>query len=211
ERGSIRGCREIRCEDRGHEGRREDPRSPLMSKLRVSGGEARGRRLKAPKNIRPTQGMVKQAIFNMVGPSIEGAEVLDLYAGTGALGIEALSRGAARAVFVDSSYRAIRTIRANLELTGLADRAEVHKREVPRFLHETDESFTLALADPPYAMVPADLDALVGALEPRLRHPGWRAALTRPAKGYTPVIPVDWRAARELKYGDTLVLVYEEV
>ena len=66
-----------------------------MSKLRVAGGEARGRRLKAPKNIRPTQGMVKQAIFNMVGPRIEGANVLDLFAGSGALGIEALSRGAA--------------------------------------------------------------------------------------------------------------------
>ena len=180
--------------------------------MRVVAGSARGRRLApVPAGTRPVSDRAREGLFSSLGPAIEGADVLDLYAGTGALGIEALSRGAARAVFVDSSYRAIRTIRANLELTGLADRAEVHKREVPRFLHETDEPFTLALADPPYAMVPADLDALVGALEPRLRHPGWRAALTRPAKGYTPVIPVDWRAARELKYGDTLVLVYEEV
>ena len=66
-----------------------------MSPLRVSGGEARGRRLKAPKNIRPTQGIVKQAIFNIVASQIEDARVLDLFAGSGAIGIEPLSRGAA--------------------------------------------------------------------------------------------------------------------
>src|SRR5207302_58590 len=72
-----------------------------MGKLRVGGGEARGRRLKAPKGIRPTQGIVKAAIFNLVGPGIEGAHVLDLFAGSGAIGIEALSRGAAQVTFVD--------------------------------------------------------------------------------------------------------------
>ena len=72
-----------------------------MSPLRVSGGEARGRRLKAPKNIRPTQGIVKQAIFNLVATQIEDARVLDLFAGSGAIGIEALSRGAAHVTFVD--------------------------------------------------------------------------------------------------------------
>ena len=76
-----------------------------MSKLRVSGGDARGRRIKAPRNIRPTQGMVKAAIFNMVAARIDGARVLDLFAGSGALGIEALSRGAAQVTFVDRERR----------------------------------------------------------------------------------------------------------
>src|SRR5207248_10472464 len=97
-----------------------------MSRLRVSGGEARGRRLKAPKNIRPTQGMVKQAIFNMVGnmvgPSIEGSEVLDLFAGSGALGIEALSRGAARVTFVDQQPRGLAILRQNLDALGFKER-----------------------------------------------------------------------------------------
>jgi 16S rRNA (guanine966-N2)-methyltransferase len=137
--------------------------------------------------------------------------VVDLYAGTGALGIEALSRGAARATFVDSSPAAIRAIRHNLELTGLAERAAVRRLDVLRFLREPGETATLALADPPYDIASKTLDALVTGLAGRLTAPGWRFALTRPTRGYRPVIPVDWRAARELKYGDTLILVYEEV
>ena len=85
-----------------------------MSNLRVAGGEARGRRLKAPKGIRPTQGMVKQAIFNLVGPDIADAQVLDLFAGSGALGIEALSRGAGSCMFVESDRSLARLIAENL-------------------------------------------------------------------------------------------------
>jgi len=89
-----------------------------MSRLRVAGGEARGRRLKAPKNIRPTQGVVKQAIFNMVAARIEGATVLDLFAGSGALGIEALSRGAASVTFVEQQPRGLAILRQNLDALG---------------------------------------------------------------------------------------------
>src|SRR5437016_11782722 len=96
-----------------------------MSRLRVSGGEARGRRLKAPKTIRPTQGMVKQAIFNMVGPRIEGATVVDLFAGSGALGIEALSRGASRVTFVDQQPRGLAILQQNLDALGFKDRANL--------------------------------------------------------------------------------------
>src|SRR2546430_9508382 len=105
-----------------------------MSRLGVSGGEARGRRLKAPKNIRPTQGMVKQAIFNMVGPSIEGSEVLDLFAGSGALGIEALPRGAARVTFVDQQPRGPASPRHDLDAPGLNERANIIRGEVVRWL-----------------------------------------------------------------------------
>src|SRR5487761_340622 len=92
-----------------------------MPGLRVSGGDAKGRRLKAPKGIRPTQGMVKQAIFNLVGPAIEGADVLDLFAGSGALGIEALSRGAAGVTFVDHQVRGLAILRQNLDVLGLKE------------------------------------------------------------------------------------------
>ena len=180
--------------------------------MRVVAGAARGRRLApVPAGTRPVSDRAREGLFSSLGPKVTEAEVLDLYAGTGALGIEALSRGALRASFVDSAHGAIRTIRANLVLTGLDQRAKVHERDVLRFLGETDASFSLAFADPPYALPERDLDALVGAVDVRLGRPGWRFVLTRPAKGYTPVIPVDWRVARELKYGDTLVLVYEEV
>src|SRR5260370_34159587 len=111
-----------------------------MSKLRVSGGEARGRRLKAPKNIRPTQGMVKQAIFNMVGPSVEGASVLDLFAGSGALGIEALSRGAANVTFVDREPRGLAILRQNLDALGLKDRANVIRGDVVRWLETAPDA-----------------------------------------------------------------------
>src|SRR2546430_699252 len=124
-----------------------------MSHLRVSGGEARGRRLKAPKNIRPTQGMVKQAIFNMVGARIEGANVLDLFAGSGALGIEALSRGAVSVTFVDQEPRGLAILRQNLDALGFKDRARVVRADVVRWLEASPDSVRSAdfvFLDPPY-------------------------------------------------------------
>jgi 16S rRNA (guanine966-N2)-methyltransferase len=150
-------------------------------------------------------------LFSSLGAAVEEASVLDLYAGTGALGIEALSRGARSAAFVESAHGALRAIRANLELTGFADRASVYGRDALAFLREGDERYDLALVDPPYGTEPETVNSLVEALSRRLAAPGWRAALTRPSKGYNPVIPVDWRVARELGYGDTLILVYQEV
>ncbi|HYM96602.1 MAG TPA: 16S rRNA (guanine(966)-N(2))-methyltransferase RsmD, partial [Candidatus Sulfotelmatobacter sp.] len=124
-----------------------------MGKLRVSGGEARGRRLKAPKNIRPTQGMVKQAIFNMVGPEIEDARVLDLFAGSGAIGIEALSRGAAGVTFVDREPRGLAILRQNLDALGLKQRALVVRGDVVRWLEASRDAVRSAdfvFLDPPY-------------------------------------------------------------
>src|SRR5437764_14352246 len=124
-----------------------------MSKLRVAGGEARGRRLKAPKNIRPTQGMVKQAIFNMIGPRIEAAGVLDLFAGSGALGIEALSRGAARVTFVDQQPRGLAILRQNLDALGFRERSDVIRGDVVRWLETGPGALSAAdfvFLDPPY-------------------------------------------------------------
>jgi 16S rRNA (guanine966-N2)-methyltransferase len=171
----------------------------------VSGGEARGRRLKAPKGIRPTQGMVKQAIFNLVGPGIEGAHVLDLFAGSGALGIEALSRGAAGVTFVDHQARGLAILRQNLDVLGLKERAHVVRGDVVRWLEASPDSVKragLVFLDPPYDDVVLDralkvldrnLDDAVVVAEHSRRHQ--LPSLAR--------LKVD----RERRYGDTMVTV----
>ncbi len=124
-----------------------------MGNLRVSGGEARGRRLKAPRNIRPTQGIVKQAMFNIVGSMIGDARVLDLFAGSGAIGIEALSRGAAHVTFVDREPRGLAILRQNLDALGLKERARVVRADVARWLEALPadlQAADVAFLDPPY-------------------------------------------------------------
>ena len=117
--------------------------------MRVIAGQLRGRRIEAPKGTqtRPTSDFVRETAFNLIGP-VDGATVLDLYAGSGALGIEALSRGAERALFVDSSRDACRTIGANLEKLGL--KATVLCMDVERALANERGPYHLILADPPY-------------------------------------------------------------
>ena len=88
-------------------------------------------------------------MFNILQPDLEGATILDLFAGTGAIGIEALSRGAARAVFVDRAPKAVATVKENLRITGLADRAEVVRDDSFRFLERTTESFDIVYVAPP--------------------------------------------------------------
>src|SRR6516164_7356382 len=117
--------------------------------VRVIAGKLRGRRIAAPKGTttRPTSDFVRETAFNLIGP-VDGAAVLDLYAGSGALGIEALSRGAGRAVFVDSSRDACRAIGANLE--GLGLKATVLCQGAERALATERGPYDLILADPPY-------------------------------------------------------------
>ncbi len=119
--------------------------------MRVITGKARGVRLKAPAgmDIRPTAGLVKEAIFNIIQYDIEGRAVLDLFAGTGQLGIEALSRGAASCVFVDESTAAVRLIRENLEKTGL-EGGRIVQGEALRFL-EGGGKYDVIFLDPPYS------------------------------------------------------------
>ena len=104
--------------------------------MRVISGTARGRKLKEPvgSEIRPTGDLVKESIFNIIQFDVEGRRVLDLFAGTGQLGIEALSRGAKSAVFVDSKPEAVMLIRENLRICGLTDSAVIHTRDVLRYL-----------------------------------------------------------------------------
>lgn len=120
--------------------------------MRVITGTAKGRRLKTAegREVRPTAEKVKEAMFSMVQFELEGAVVLDLFAGSGQLGIEALSRGAAKAYFADSSAASIALVRENLEHTGLSDRAEVSHMPNTAFLRTAGERFDLAFLDPPY-------------------------------------------------------------
>jgi 16S rRNA (guanine966-N2)-methyltransferase len=117
--------------------------------VRVVAGEFRGRRLAAPRGARtrPTADRVREALFSMLG-DVSGARVLDLYAGSGALGIEALSRGARSAVFVDRDPRAVAAIERNLESLGLEQ--EVLRQDAVRFLARAEGTFDLVFCDPPY-------------------------------------------------------------
>lgn len=130
--------------------------------MRVIAGTARGIRLApVPRGIRPTSDRVRESVFNALGQFFDGGDVLDLYAGTGALGIEALSRGCDRAVFVEKNGRAVAAIRENLRRTGFEGRAEVVRGEVVRALERLREEgrlFRLILLDPPYRIPAAEVE-----------------------------------------------------
>ena len=176
-----------------------------MSKIRVSGGEARGRRLKAPKNIRPTMDMVKQAIFNMVGPDIEGSTVLDLFAGSGALGIEALSRGAAVVTFVDQHPRGLAILRQNLDALGFKERAHLVRSDVVRWLEASPDAIRAAdfvFLDPPYDDV--ILDRSLHAID---REVTGATVFVEHSRRQQPPSLDCLHVDRERRYGDTVVTV----
>jgi 16S rRNA (guanine966-N2)-methyltransferase len=131
--------------------------------VRVVAGEFKGRRLYAPRGARtrPTADRVREALFSMLG-DVSGARVLDLYAGSGALGIEALSRGAESAVFVERDQQALAALRRNLDAVG-AD-ADVRRQDVLRFLARSEGNFHLVFCDPPYDVAPRTAVALADAL-----------------------------------------------
>lgn len=124
--------------------------------MRIIGGWAGGRRLEAPRGAatRPTSDRVREALFSILGPPPEGARVLDLFAGAGGLGFEALSRGAAEVVFVDRAPAALRCVRDNAGALGVMDAVEIHRGDalaVLRRLASRGDRFDLVFVDPPYA------------------------------------------------------------
>ncbi|MBI3610860.1 MAG: 16S rRNA (guanine(966)-N(2))-methyltransferase RsmD [Nitrospirae bacterium] len=120
--------------------------------MRVIAGEAKGRRLKSPRGAetRPTSDKVKEAIFSILGNRVVDARVLDLFAGTGAIGIEALSRGAARVDFVESDKATADILAQNLAACGFQVRAESHRTDAFKFLKQIRQPYDLVFADPPY-------------------------------------------------------------
>jgi 16S rRNA (guanine966-N2)-methyltransferase len=178
--------------------------------MRVIAGEAKGRRLTGIRSsaIRPTSDRVREALFSALGDAVPEARVLDLYAGSGALGIEALSRGAACAVFVDSDREAVDAIRANLALTRMDDRATVVRSSVGGFLAAGRHGpFDLVFLDPPYVQgAPVgDLRSLVaGGL---LRAGVERVRVVLETRGPDAPPPVEGLELVSLRrYGDTTLV-----
>jgi 16S rRNA (guanine966-N2)-methyltransferase len=125
----------------------------VTANLRVHGGELGGRRLLTPKGVRPSQGVVKEAVFNILAAELEGTRVIDLCAGSGALGIEALSRGAVQATFVENDYKVIAILKRNLAELGLLTASSVHQAEAARWveLHPGEVGKAhIVFLDPPY-------------------------------------------------------------
>jgi 16S rRNA (guanine966-N2)-methyltransferase len=177
--------------------------------VRVIAGAAKGRRLAAPagRATRPTSDRVREALFSALQARLPGARVADLYAGSGALGIEALSRGAASATFVERAGPARRALADNLRRTGLAGAATVVPGDVRAALAAglPGAPFDLALLDPPYQVDPGELADVLARLVDHLR-PGATAVVERGRR--SPPVPWPRRLlpVRERRYGDTVLV-----
>jgi 16S rRNA (guanine966-N2)-methyltransferase len=180
-------------------------------RLRVVAGRAGGRRLESlpGEATRPTTERVREAVFSSLGSDTVGASVLDLYAGTGALAIEALSRGAAHAVLVDADRAAAELCRRNLAATDFADAARVVDATTAAFvalLPPSEAPFTLVTCDPPYATPDAEVEAVLIALTvPGWLAPGAIAVIERGVRTPVEPVPSGWRLRFARVYGDTLV------
>lgn len=178
--------------------------------MRVITGIARGRNLATLSGtdvVRPTSQKVKEAIFSAIQFDIEGRRVLDLFSGSGQLGIEALSRGAISAVFVDTSAAAIDVVKENLKVTGLSGQATVVKRDYKTFISATDSEFDIAFLDPPYnkgilldaLTLTADVMSDYGIIV--CEHPP-EVVLPQSVSGFV--------VSREYKYGKIMLTVYRK-
>ena len=175
--------------------------------MRVIAGSARGVPLAAPRGAatRPITDRVKETLFAILGERVPDAHVLDLYAGSGAIGIEALSRGAERCDFVERDRAALNVLRANLERTRLAEEADVHDADVERFLSASTGEWSVVVLDPPYEV--RAIVAPLRALQPHL------------APGASVVVKHFWRtevpepdglsAVRTRRFGETMLTFLE--
>jgi len=179
--------------------------------MRVISGTARGTILKAPDGMttRPTADRVKEALFSIIQYDLPGTKVLDLFGGTGQLGIEALSRGAKKACFVDANKNANAVIRENLKRTGFTESAEVIRTDYLSYLKSTSEKFDIIFLDPPYAEVFLE-NALKMITEIDILQSGGIIVTERPVgkellwefEGFT--------RSRDYKYGSTLLALYRK-
>ena len=174
---------------------------------RIVAGVAKGRRLAVPpRGTRPTSDRAREALFSSLETliDIEGARVLDLYAGTGGVGLEALSRGAAWATFVESDRGVCELLRANIRTVGI-DTAEVQRRQAANYLVNAgvDEPFDFVFADPPYAVGDEAVAALLTALAtPRWLSPGGVVVVERSARGEAPGWPDVIEPISHKRYGE---------
>jgi len=170
-----------------------------LGQLRIIGGQWRSRLVEfdAADGVRPTPDRVRQTLFDWLSPMIEGASVLDLFSGSGALGLEALSRGAATATFVETGAQQARAIRAALARLGAGLRADVLSQDALAYLANTAQRYDIVMLDPPYAS-PLLEQAL--ALLPRVLKPYNRVYLEWP-KGRAPALAPGWSLLREKQAG----------
>lgn len=181
--------------------------------MRVITGSARGRKLKPLPGLdtRPTADQVKESLFNILQFDIEGRRALDLFAGTGQLGIEALSRGAAFCDFVDVNPAAVKLIRENLQATGLADRASVARRDFLAFLQGCGgKKYDLVFLDPPYAQTALEraLEA-IAAID--IVSQCGIIVCESPAGKVLPELPPPYERGREYRYGKAKLTLYRRI
>jgi 16S rRNA (guanine966-N2)-methyltransferase len=169
--------------------------------VRVVAGQLKGRRLRAPSSARPTADRVREALFSILG-DVSGARVLDLFAGSGALGIEALSRGAASATFVERDARAAALVRRNLDSLGIE--GEVVRRDALAFLRSAEGPYDLVLVDPPYDSASRLAGPLSELLPPLLSED---ARIVTESDKRTPLL-LPCPLLRERVYGDTRIAVH---
>lgn len=179
--------------------------------MRVITGKARGIVLKTPDGLatRPTADRVKEALFSIIQFEIPAAKVLDLFGGTGQLGIEALSRDAKSAVFVDEREDACRLIRENLKRTKLEHQAQVVRSDYMAFLKNCRDKFNIILLDPPYAEVFLE-NALKMITEIDILETGGIIVAERPLGKDLPWEFPGYTRSRDYKYGKTLITVYRK-
>jgi len=174
--------------------------------MRIIAGAARGRRLAVPagETVRPTADRVREALFSSLAPLLPGAAVLDAFAGSGALGLEARSRGAAHVTFIEQDRRALTALRRNVEAVGL-DGLDVVAGDALRIVatgRPTGAPFDLVLLDPPYALAEDALAGLLAGLVPALGD-GATVVVERAASVPAPRWPEALRAVSERRYGST--------
>ena len=179
--------------------------------MRVITGKARGVQLKTPEGMttRPTADRVKEALFSIINFDIPGAQVLDLFGGTGQLGIEALSRGASSAVFVDAGEPACRLIKENLRRTKLEDSAKVVRADYLDYLKRCRENFDIILLDPPYAEVFLE-NALKCIAEIDILQSGGIIVTERPLGKELPWELEGYTRSKDYKYGKTILAIYRK-
>ena len=180
--------------------------------MRVITGSARGVQLKTPDGMttRPTTDRVKEALFSIIHFELPGAEVLDLFGGTGQLGIEALSRGAKSAVFVDAGEPACRLIKENLKRTKLEGQGRVVRSDYLDYLRRCREKFDIILLDPPYAEVFLE-NALKCITEIDILRQGGIIVAERPLGKELPWEFTGFERSKDYKYGNTLLTIYRKV
>lgn len=178
--------------------------------MRIITGSAKGRRLVAPdtSRTRPATDRVREAVFSAIGGWVAGADVLDLYAGSGSYGLESLSRGAASATFVEKGKAAVEALRSNVEAVGLG--GTIIASDVDAFLAQPGRSsYDLVFIDPPWSLPTQVVDVQLAALDHVIRSEG-EVVVSRREGDRAPGTPAGWRVVTDRRYGDARIYRYRK-